>query len=444
MKKEFNGFGKIFRYTFKNQISAKSYIAITVIIGILFLLIPPAIMISIELFGGEEEPTGLLETIYIVDDGKFENADFALMSLVSDELKNVEFEYIGNDAEKALQATSENSKSLILDISSDNAYTLNVLLPEESDLNYSDVNSVTSAIYPSFSILLLQNMELSPEALAALSTRVDTSLPADKNDLYADDSPDEDTVKLISMIAAYINIMLLYFLVLSYGTSVANSLILEKTSKLMEFFLITVKPGAIMLGKVVGIAVSAVMQFMIWVISLIGGFTIGVFSVKAINPDSDMLVLKLLDTAGEYASFISIPGTVLGVIIVIAGFFMYCSLGAIGGALARKTEDLGATNYIFTLTLVASMFITMFSGSDGMMSYTAWHDFLPFTAVLVTPAHLIVGESSVFIGGISLLLIAASFFALIYIAGRVYKSMVFYKGNIPKIKDVLKLIINKE
>ncbi len=443
MHNEFKGFAKIFSYTFKNQVTTKSYIAITIIIGLVFLILPPAIMIPIELFG-DEEPTGLLNTVYVVDNGNFKEVDFSMVPLLFEEFKDVTFKYIGENEQDALSASSENKHSLILDISKEGSYHLNVLLPEESELNYADIDMVTEALYPVFSMILIQSMDLSPEALAALSINVSTSLPSDKQASSDDGEIDNESVEIVSMIIAYLNIMLLYFLVLSYGTSVANSLILEKTSKLMEFFLITVKPGAIMLGKVVGIALSAVMQFIVWILSLIGGFAIGIFGVKLINPESDMMILKILDTASEYTSFISIPGIILGIAIIIAGFFMYCSLAAVGGALARKTEDLGATNYIFTLALVCSLFITMFSGGESLMAYVPWHDFLPFTAVLVTPAHLIVGQTSLIVGGISLLLISLLFFIMIYVSGRIYKSMVFHKGNIPKIKDVIQILTQKE
>ncbi len=449
MFKEFKGFSKIFSYTFRNQISAKSFIALSIVVALIFFLLPSSIMILIEIFGNEETATGLVDTVYVTDNKDFEHVDFASISAVFETLSCIKFEYLGDDKDTVQSKATENPHSLILDISKDKDYSLNVLIPDDSELNIEDADYIAYLIGDVFPYINAMRLNLSPDEMAALGISVNITLPSFAelpNNPDTPDTPNNETINVVSMLLTYVNIMLLYFLVLSYGTSVANSLVLEKSSKLMEFFLITVKPGAIMLGKVCAIALSGIMQFMIWLLSLVGGFAAGIFGVHLINPESDMLILDLFDIANNFSALFSIPGTILGILLTFAGFFMYSALAAIGGAIARKSEDLASTNYLFTIALVASLFITMFSkSSDGaLLGYAAWHDFLPFTAVLVTPAHLMIKESSLLNGAISLLLVSLTFFLLIYIAGRLYKSMVFYKGNIPKIKDMLKILRNKE
>ena len=80
---------------------------------------------------------------------------------------------------------------------------------------------------------------------------------------------------LLSMLLPFASLMLLYFLVLLYGQSTAASVILEKTSKLMDLFLVSVEPGAMVLGKVLATALAGLLQLAVWAAGLAGGFAIG-------------------------------------------------------------------------------------------------------------------------------------------------------------------------
>ena len=84
-----------------------------------------------------------------------------------------------------------------------------------------------------------------------------------------------ETMGLLSMLLPFASLMLLYFLVLLYGQSTAANVILEKTSKLMDLFLVSVEPGAMVLGKVLATALAGLLQLAVWAAGLAGGFAIG-------------------------------------------------------------------------------------------------------------------------------------------------------------------------
>ena len=118
--------------------------------------------------------------------------------------------------------------------------------------------------------------------------------------------------------------------------------------------------------------------------------------------------------------------------LLLAGFLLYCSLSAIGGSMAGKAEDLSSTNVLFSLVLVASFFCCMFAGGmDGMTSSARWLDYVPFTAILVTPSRVLLGQTSLLGGLVSLALVVVCAGVLTALAGRVYRLMSLYKGNPP-------------
>ena len=228
----------------------------------------------------------------------------------------------------------------------------------------------------------LDRAELTPEQRALLTAPVEVTVTGGQ-------TGEGEAMGLLSMLLPYASLMLLYFLVLLYGQSTAASVILEKTSKLMDLFLVSVEPGAMVLGKVLATALAGLLQLAVWAAGLAGGF-------------------------------------------------------AIGGSMAGKAEDLSSTNVLFSLVLVASFFCCMFAGGmDGMTSSARWLDYVPFTAILVTPSRVLLGQTSLLGGLVSLALVVVCAGVLTALAGRVYRLMSLYKGNPPTPRRVLRMLREK-
>ena len=247
------------------------------------------------------------------------------------------------------------------------------------------------------------------------------------------------------MIIPYLNIMVLYFFVLLYGQGVAQSVITEKTSKLMEFFLISVRPSAMILGKLTAVCLSGVIQLFSWILALMAGFSLGSLGAKAIDPETDMLVLQLLQSFGSMTEgMFSTGGVVLAFAMLLTGMLLYCALAAIGGAIAGKPEDLSSTNVVFTLVLIGSFFACLLAGGlDGSGAASGWLDWLPFTAVMVTPARILLGSISLAKGFGCLLGSLAAALLFTILAGRLYKQMVLYKGSLPGTKMLMSMLKQK-
>ena len=161
------------------------------------------------------------------------------------------------------------------------------------------------------------------------------------------------------------------------------------------------------------------------------------------NPQT-LPLLEVLRGAGRLAGLFSVPAMLEAVGLLLAGFLLYCSLSAIGGSLAGKVEDLSSTNVLFSLVLVASFLCCMFAGDmDGMTSSARWLDYVPFTAVLVTPSRVLLGQTSLMGGLVSLVLVVACAGLLTALAGRVYRLMSLYKGNPPSLRRVLRMLREK-
>lgn len=283
----------------------------------------------------------------------------------------------------------------------------------------------------------LDRADLTPEQRALLTAPVEVTVTGGQ-------TGEGEAMGLLSMLLPFASLMLLYFLVLLYGQSTAASVILEKTSKLMDLFLVSVEPTAMVLGKVLATALAGLLQLAVWILSLMGGFAAGGALARQTAPGVTLPLLEVLRGAGRLAGLFSVPAMLEAVGLLLAGFLLYCSLSAIGGSLAGKVEDLSSTNVLFSLVLVASFLCCMFAGDmDGMTSSARWLDYVPFTAVLVTPSRVLLGQTSLMGGLVSLVLVVACAGLLTALAGRVYRLMSLYKGNPPSLRRVLRMLREK-
>lgn len=467
MKNELKGLGKIFAFTFERQVKSTGYLVGTIVFALLCFLLPAGIMAAVEYFGGDSDSAvetaavSPVQTVYVADetDG---TADWNLLAQAGSEtFGGISYVTCGSLEEADAQAGQEDHSLILLleetkesaqentqsqvSNESQNGYQMHLLLPNNTSLSEGDAGDLESFLQANFQIILLQKSGIDPAAAAELLVPATTEVTTVGEEALSEtEAALESMREVLGMLLPYLNIMILYFLVLFYGQGVANNVIMEKTSKLMDTFLVAVKPTAMVFGKVLAVTAASMLQFVIVAASLIGGFAAGSALVRMIAPDSDMLLLLFFDSLSEFQGVMTVPGILLAIVMMVSGFFLYCSLAAVGGSAAGKPEDLSSTNMVFTMVLVISFLAALYAGGIGSMDsgvFAKWLDFVPFTSILVTPSRIMLGEVSLGMGLVSLLLVLIVSVLCLLLAGKVYRMMALYKGNPPtpaKLMEMLK------
>lgn len=447
MNQKWKGLGKVFRFTFAQQMKTKSYRVMTAVLLLLCLLLPAGIMAAAELFGGSEGGSAeapAVQTVYVADRTGEEPVSFDVLNQIGKEgFSDLVYRDCGADVQQAEALANEDPASLILVMDRDESgYQLHVLTPEESQLTDTDTSGLEELLRSGFSLILIQKSGLNPLQLLQMAAPTETAVVTMGEEAQKDSM---DILKMVlSIVLPFLNIMALYFLVLLYGQSVANSVIMEKTSKLMDTFLVSVKPGALMFGKVLAIVLSSILQFAAWIAALAVSFAAGAVIVRAINPDTQMTILKFFDGLSVFSGMFSLPGIILALLMVFAGFLLYCSIAAIGGSIAGKPEDLSSTNVLFVMILIISFFCTLYAGGiEGIgtgSGNSAWLNWVPFTSIMVTPSRILLGEVSLTEGVISLAIVLLTSGVVLALAGRVYRMMSLFKGNPPSIGKMFRML----
>ncbi|MCI8667410.1 MAG: ABC transporter permease [Dorea sp.] len=439
------GLGNIFSFTFIQHIKQKGYRNVTVIVALLCLLLPAVIMPAIEYFKEDETYVSKIDKVYVVETGGNTDgaADYGVLNGVDPtQFTDITYETAENVEDAAKKAEEDGYSALLAVGYQEGGYQLSVLLPDETKLNKKDVNAYEAFLSGAFRYILLQKSNLEVTQIAELTMPIETavrdsSVSADESDEYA------MAKEALATILPYLNIMILYFMILAYGQGTANAAITEKTSKLMDLLLVSVKPGAMLLGKVFAMAATGVLQIFIWLFGLFGGFALGIHFTKMVNPNTDMALIQLMESFGEFSGMFTVSGVILALLMLAAGLLLYCSLAAIGGALAEKPEDLSNTNMLFVMVLVVSFFATMFAGGSGAdvpWDAVTWQVWVPFTSILVAPTKILLGVMSIPEALISLGLVVLTATLITMAAGKIYKMMSLYKGNPPSPKKLMEMM----
>jgi ABC-2 type transport system permease protein len=215
---------------------------------------------------------------------------------------------------------------------------------------------------------------------------------------------------------AFVGVLALYGQLFAYGYWVAAGVVEEKSSRVVEVLLATVRPSQLLRGKIFGIGVLGLLQLLlIGVVGLIAAQTVG----------------SLDFPSGAIAT--------IGIVLVwfILGFFFYASLFAVAGSIVPRQEDLQSTMTPLTLLIVGSFLIGLNAIGNPSSTLATVASLLPPSAPLVMPSRIVLGETSLLGALLSVAITVAATVALVPLATRIYSAAVLRPGRV-RIRQALR------
>ena len=222
--------------------------------------------------------------------------------------------------------------------------------------------------------------------------------------------------------------MLMFFAVYFYGISVANSVAMEKTSRVMETLVVSAKPSSILLGKCAAMGTAGLVQ-------MAGIILYGVIAYNLLVPDGTMIF-------GMQLSFSGVTPVNLIVIILyfLLGYALYALLYAVCGATVSRIEDISPAlmpvSMISMISFYIGYFTSIMGNSSGAIEWVA--RYVPFCAPFGMPFRLLNGSVTVGQCAISLLVMLIAIALVSGLSIRLYKASIMHYGNRLKIKDLFK------
>lgn len=250
--------------------------------------------------------------------------------------------------------------------------------------------------------------------------------------------------------------ILIYFFIFLYGTQVMRGVIEEKTNRIVEVIITSVKPFELMMGKIIGIALVALTQFMLWIVlstaisaAISSKFEVDRFSNANLTNTLGQVKAKDIDKAIEMNAVITALDS-LNVPVIFGGFIFYFLLGyllysalfaAIGSAVDNETDT---QQFMFPITIPLVMgFIfaqTVIREPDSAMAF--WLSIIPFTSPIIMMVRLPFGVPT-FDLVLSMGVLLATFLTFTWLAGRIYKVGILMYGKKPTYKEIGKWVFYK-
>ena len=273
----------------------------------------------------------------------------------------------------------------------------------------------------------------------------------------------EDASTVSGYVAMAIGGMMGFFMYLSvfiYGMMIFRSVMEEKTSRIVEVMISSVKPFQLMLGKIIGVGGVGFTQFAIWFI-LVGLISTGISSMMGVdsasmsahNPQmgATMQGVQEVQAAGKMGLvmhelqmqnwWLILP---LFFIFFILGYLMYASLfAAVGSAVGDDQGEAQSLTLPITLPVIAAIYIMMAAVRSPDSSLAVWSSIFPLFSPIVMPARLPFHPPAWQII-LSLVVLIATVIGLIWLAGRIYRVGILMYGKKVSFKELGKWLFYKD
>lgn len=441
----------IIQREFLNRVQKKSFLLTTILVPLIF----PAIMgVMIYIVVKQSEVTNV-KTVQVVDDShKFTFKD----------TKDFKFKVITGslDAAKVAYDSSDDFGLVYIppfEISDPKGFTL----LSHDNPTIEQMGSLEGYFEEQVRNMKLEQYKVDQATLDALKTDINI------RQVTKDASTGEEKSSSSGLIygVGFVLGILIYMFVLIYGIQIMQGVIDEKTSKVVEVIVSSVKPFQLMLGKIIGIASVGLLQFIIWIVLSFGvtSSVLAYFGLK--TPQKQMMeqVSKQAEQASDSAAvnqsdpaqnegiqkvlfnWSQLPLAKIAAVFVfffLGGYLLYGSLFAAVGSAVDSIQDAQQFQFPITLPLLIgymSLFIIVLRDPNSSASF--WLSIIPLTSPVAMVGRIASGVPDWELA-LSMGLLIAGFLFTTWVAGRIYRVGILMTGTKVNYKVLAKWFMTKQ
>ena len=251
-----------------------------------------------------------------------------------------------------------------------------------------------------------------------------------------------------SMGIGFICGILIYIFIFMYGTMVMRGVIEEKTSRIVEVIISSVKPFQLMMGKILGVALVGLTQFALWIL-----LTIAIASVAELMFMDTSSMTSEINSAEQSIVLSEISNLASGINLVqiffsfifyfLAGYLMYSSLFAAVGSAVDAEADSQQFVLPITIPLILAFILIqpVMENPDGTLAF--WMSIIPFTSPVIMMVRLPFGVANWELA-LSMVVLVLSFVLTTQLAGKIYRTGILMYGKKTSYKELWKWLSYKE
>ena len=430
----------IIQREFNERVRKKSFIITTILMPVLMIVLIIAPALIMEYSRGEQK------TIAVIDDS----------GLVAPQLQsNEELRFEPTDLTTEEARRSLTDRFGVLYIGSDILENpSNVKLYANASSSLSIESNITGQIEDILEAEKLKAYHIDNLQQILDEVKTTVTLQTFRND-KSQEAESQAQSSTVATAAGYILGFVLYMFLLIYGSMVMQSVIEEKNNRVLEVVVSSVRPFDLMLGKILGVALVAVVQVLIWGVLI---FAVGAIVLPQLMPAEMMAGVQAMqqgmpDAAAmgdmdpemlQAVAAVTDTGYILKIFVclllfVFGGYLLYSAMFAAVGSAVDNVQDASQLQMPVTLPIILALLMMLAVIKDPNSSLAFWFSIIPFTSPVVMMAR-IPYDIPLWEIVLSLVVLYASFVAMVWFAGKIYRVGIFMYGKKPTFKELLKWV----
>jgi ABC-2 type transport system permease protein len=254
---------------------------------------------------------------------------------------------------------------------------------------------------------------------------------------------DEKANSSVASTIGYVAGFLIYFILLVYGSQVMMGVMEEKTNRIAEVIVSSVKPFQLMLGKIIGIGLVALTQFFLWV-----AFIFIIYNVTQASGNNVAAMSGIVGQIQKVFGSINVPMIIFGfTFYFLGGFFFYASLyAAIGSAVNEDMREAQSLSFPITLLVIFSIAMMPIAMNDPSGPIAVWGSIIPFSSPIIMMSRIpfgVPGTVPWWQLALSMALLIGGFLFSVWLSGKIYRTGILMYGKKPSWKEMLKWAFKK-
>ena len=385
------------------------------------------------------------------------------------ETEYIKFEYLENtEVEDLRQSFSETDYYALLQITHLVANTRNsVILYSDKQPSFSVKSHISNAIEKEIERRKLKSAGIDQDVLKSVKT--DISIQTIQ---WTESGEEKESSTELAMIVGYISGFLIYFFIFMFGAQVMRGVIEEKTNRIIEIVISSVRPFQLMMGKIIGIGLVGLTQFALWVVLTIALITVGknAFFPELTTPSGNEVVAEdfmerasgqqadimqsdqtkdlsesLTENAKIKQIFSAIEDINVGLMVgsfiffFLGGYLLYGSLFAAIGSAVDNEADTQQFMLPITIPLILAIIVMInaINSPEGPIAF--WFSIIPLTSPIVMMVRIPFGVQAWELV-LSMGLLVLTFMATTWLSGKIYRTGILMYGKKVNYKELWKWI----
>lgn len=439
-----NKLGLIIRREYMTRVTKRSFILATLLTPLAFAIFFAVIAL---IFSYESDDT---KKIAVIDEANILN------KVIKDE-KNLYFKFVNEDLESFKESFDKKEYDGILQIPPiedimKQKYTIYYYADDQPTLDIEVL--IRQRISKAVRDYKIGELNIERAQLDALDTNVILE-PEPLSD------NGNDATRMTGAIAAFLGMIMgfiMYLTVFIYGMMVMRSVMEEKTSRIVEVMISSVKPFELMLGKIIGVGAVGLTQVAIWsilipsllfLVQLIFGIDPSVYQTNTpgmtpadINPDDmEAMAALAISELNNINWWAILP---LFILYFLGGYFLYSSLfAAVGSAIGDDLGEGQSLTLPITIPVILALYIMIAAVQAPNSSLAVFSSMFPLFSPIVMPARLAFGPP-VWEVVLSLSILIGTSLFFVWLSGRIYRVGILMYGKKSGIKELAKWIFYRD